>query len=89
MKETWKEAPLLRKIVTVISILASLSVIVLAVLQMLDVWDQAINLFMPLMGVTMLCQGYMQWNNSRKVAYFSIGTAIFIFICSIIVFFVK
>ena len=89
MKASWKDAPLLQKVVTIISILASLSVVVLAVLQIFDVWDQAINVFMPLMGVTMLCQSYMQWNNSRKVAYFSIGTAAFIFICAIIVFFVK
>ena len=89
MKTNWKNAPLLQKVVTIISILASLSVVVLAVLQMFNVWDQAINVFMPLMGVTMLCQSYMQWNNSRKVAYFSIGTAVFIFICAIIVFFVK
>ena len=89
MKTNWKNAPLLQKVVTIISVLASLSVVVLAVLQMFNVWDQAINVFMPLMGVTMLCQSYMQWNNSRKVAYFSIGTAVFIFICAIIVFFVK
>ena len=88
-KTNWKNAPLLQKVVTIISILASLSVVVLAVLQIFNVWDQAINVFMPLMGVTMLCQSYMQWNNSRKVAYFSIGTAAFIFICAIIVFFVK
>ena len=88
-KTNWKNAPLLQKVVTIISILASLSVVVLAVLQIFNVWDQAINVFMPLMGITMLCQSYMQWNNSRKVAYFSIGTAAFIFICAIIVFFVK
>ena len=88
-KIKWKDAPLLHKVVTIISILASLSVVVLAVLQMFDVWDQAINVFMPLMGVTMLGQSYMQWNNSRKVAYFSIGTAVFIFICSVVVFFFK
>ena len=88
-KTNWKDTSLLYKVVTIIAVLASLSVVVLAVLQMFDVWDQAINVFMPLMGVTMLCQSYMQWNNSRKVAYFSIVTAVFIFICSIIVFFVK
>ena len=87
MKTNWKNAPLLQKVVTIISILASLSVVVLAVLQIFDIWDQAINIIMPLMGVTMLCQSYMQWNTSRKVAYFSIGTAAFIFICAIIVFF--
>ena len=77
-KTKWKDTPLLHKVVTIISVLASLSVVVLAVLQMFDIWDQAINVFMPLMGITMLCQAYMQWNNSRKVAYFSIGTAAFI-----------
>ena len=89
MKEKWKDAPLLHKIVTIISIFASLSVVVLAILQMFDIWQQAVNICIPLMGVTMLCQAYVQWNNSRKVAYFSIGTAAFIFICAIVVFFVK
>ena len=89
MKVKWKDAPLLHKLVTIISIVTSLSVVALAVLQMFDIWNQAINVFMPLMGVTMLCQAYMQWNTSRKVAYFSIGTAAFIFVCAIVVFFVK
>ena len=89
MKIKWKEAPLSHKIITVGSVIVSLAVVVLAILQIFDIWDQAINIFMPLMGVEMLFQAYTQWNNSRKVAYFSIGTAAFIFICAIIVFFVK
>lgn len=89
MKSNRKDVPLIHKIVTVISVLASLSVVVLAVLQILDVWNAAINVCIPLMGVTMLCQAYIQWNNSRKVAYFSIGTAVFIFACAIVIFFVK
>jgi len=89
MKSNRKDVPLIHKIVTVISVLASLSVVVLAVLQILDVWSAAINVCIPLMGVTMLCQAYIQWNNSRKVAYFSIGTAVFIFACAIVIFFVK
>ena len=89
MKTNRKDTSLLHKVVTVISVLASLSVVVLAVLQIFDVWDQAINIFMPLMGVTLICQSYIQWNGSRKVAYFSIGTAVFIFICSIVIFFLK
>lgn len=86
MITNWKGAPVLLKVVAVISILISLSVVVLAILQIFDIWDQAINIYMPLMGVMMLCQAYIQWNNTRKVAYFSIGTAVFIFICAIIVF---
>ena len=44
MKASWKDAPLLHKVVTIISVLASLSVVVLAVLQIFDVWEQAINI---------------------------------------------
>ena len=89
MKTSWKDTPLLHKVLTIISVLASMSIVVLAILQIFNVWDRAINVFMPLMGVTMLCQSYMQWNNSRKVAYYSLGTAAFIFICSIVVLLVR
>ena len=89
MKSKWKDVPMSQKIVTILSILISLSVVVLAVLQMFDIWNQAINICVPLMGITMLCQAYIQWNANRKVAYFSIGTAVFVFICAIGVFFVK
>ena len=33
------------------------------------------------------CQTYMQWNTSRKTAYFSLGCAVFA--CAIAVFFIK
>ena len=70
MKNTWKGSSLLHKAVTVISILASLGVIAASVLQIFDVWEQAVNVCVPLMGVVMLCQAYTQWNTRRKVAYF-------------------
>ena len=89
MKSKWKEAPLLHRIVTIVSILTNLSVVVLAVLQIFDIWNQAINICVPLMGITMLCQAYIQWHTSRKVAYFSFGVAVFIFICTVVVFWVK
>lgn len=89
MKTKWKDIPLMHKIVTMISVAVSLAVVVLAVLQIFDIWEQAVNICVPLMGVSMLCQAYIQWNTSRKTAYFSIGTAVFIFICAVIVFFIK
>ena len=55
MKHTWKEASLTHKIVTVFSVIVSISVVVLAILQMFEVWDKAINLCCPLLGVEMLC----------------------------------
>ena len=89
MKTKWKDAPLIRKIVTVVSIIVALAVIVLAILQMFDIWTQAINLCVPIMGVNLLCQTYIQWNTSRKTAYFSLGCAVFVFACAIAVFFLK
>ena len=89
MKTKWKDAPLTHKIVSVVSIIVAVSVVVLAVLQIFDLWTQAINLCVPLMGVNLLCQTYIQWNPSRKSAYFSLGCAVFVFACAIAVFFIK
>lgn len=89
MKRKWKDIPILDKIVAIISLVSSSSVLVLGILQIFNVWDKAINVAVPLMGVTMLCQAYMCWNKSRKLAYFSIGAAAFIFLCAIGVFFLN
>jgi len=88
MKTKWKNTPVTHKIVTVFSIIVSLAVITLAILQMLDIWTRAIDLCIPLMGVNLLCQTYTQWNTSRKNAYFSLACAAFVFVCSFVVFFI-
>lgn len=88
-KTKWKDTPPLHKVITVFSVIVSLAVVTLAVLQIFDIWTQAINLCIPLMGVNLLCQTYMQWNTSRKTAYFSLGCAVFVFACAIAVFFIK
>lgn len=87
--DIWKDTPMLHKVITVFSVIVSLAVVTLAVLQILDIWTQAINLCIPLMGVNLLCQTYMQWNTSSKTAYFSLGCAVFVFACAIAVFFIK
>lgn len=89
MKTKWKDTPLSHKIITVFSVIVSLAVVTLAILQICDIWTQTINLCIPLMGVNLLCQTYTQWNTSRKTAYFSLGCAIFVFACAIAVFFIK
>ena len=89
MKTKWKDTPLAQKIVTVLSIIVAISVIVMAILQIFDIWTQAINLCVPLMGVNLLCQTYMQWNTSRKSAYTTLCCAAIVFVCAIAVFFIK
>lgn len=89
MERKFKDIPILDKIVMIISLVASSSVLVLGILQIFNVWDTAINVVVPLMGVTMLCQAYTLWNKSRKTAYFSLGAAAFILLCAIGVFFLN
>ena len=89
MKTKWKDTPLSHKIITVFSVIVSLAVLTLAILQIFEIWTQAINLCVPLMGVNLLCQTYIQWNTSRKTAYFSLGCAAFVFACAIAMFFIK
>ena len=89
MKTKWKDTPLSHKIINVFSVIVSLAVVTLAILQIFDIWTQAINLCVQLMGVNLLCQTYIQWNTSRKTAYFSLGCAAFVFACAIAVFFIK
>ena len=89
MKTKWKDTPLSHKIITVFSVIVSLAVVTLAILQSFEIWTQAINLCVPLMGVNLLCQTYIQWNTNRKTAYFSLGCAVFVFACAIAVFFIK
>ena len=89
MKTKWKDTSTLHKVITVFSVIVSLAVVTLAVLQIFDIWTQAINLCIPLMGVNLLCQTYIQWKTSRKTAYFSLGCAVFVFACATAVFFIQ
>ena len=84
-----KRSSLAHTIITVLSILISIAVIVFAGIQISGIWDGAINVLVPLLGLNLLCQAYTQWEKQRKVAYFSIATAIVILICSIVVFVIK
>ena len=87
MKQTWTSLSSRHKVVTVISVVISALAALFAILQLLNVWDAAIDICIPLLGVVDLCQAYLQWDTNRKIAYLDIGIAAFIFICSGVVFF--
>ena len=84
-----KKTSLMHTLVTIASIIISLSIVALAALQISGKYKNATDILVPLLGLNLLCQAYTQWKRNRKIAYFSIGTAILIFICSIVVFFIK
>ena len=77
------------KIIAVICVIASLGVIALAALQIFDVWEGAGKLYIPLVGVTLICNAYLLWNKDRKVAYFELVCAAVIFVISIVLLFIK
>jgi hypothetical protein len=83
----WKQKSLTSKIFTVIGLIISITIVILALLQIFNVWDKAINIFEPLLGLLMLIQAIENWNTNRSVAYFSLFAAIFVLIMSILILF--
>ena len=87
MKRKWKELPPADKFMLIVRIVASILVVVFAALQLLGVWDKAINLAAPLMGIVLLIQSVQEWKKQRGVAIFGLCAALFIFGCAILVWF--
>jgi len=70
-----------------VRIVTSILVVILASLQLLGVWDKAINIAAPLMGIVLLIQSVQAWKKQRGVAIFGLCAALFIFGCAIVVWF--
>lgn len=87
MKRKWNELSPSDKFMITVRIVTSILVVALAALQLLGIWDKAINLAAPLMGVFLLIQSVQEWKKQRGVAIFGLCAALFIFGCSIVVWF--
>ena len=70
MIQKWKEATTANKVVLILQVVVSISIMVLALLQLLDI-SNTINIFIPLLGVNTLLQAIQEWSKNR-------GTAIFV-----------
>ena len=88
LKENWKQKLWYERIIFIAGLLSSFAVVVLSVLQICDVWNDAAYAYMPLMSITMLSQAYENRNRSKGVAVFSLGTAIFSLVSWVLVAFV-
>ena len=84
-----KNKPFIRNLIAVLGITVSIAVIVLSVLQIFGVWQDALYLIIPLLVLNQLGLAYGQWEHNRKIAWFSICASAVIFICYIVVLFVK
>ena len=87
MKRKWKELSPADKLMLTVRIVASILVVAFAALQLFGVWEKAINLAAPLMGVVLLIQSIQEWKKQRGVAIFGLYAALFIFGCAIVVWF--
>ena len=83
----WNERPRADKFMLVVRVVASFLVVVFAALQLLGVWEKAINLAAPLMGIVLLIQSAQEWKQQRGVAFFGLCAALFVFGCAIVVWF--
>lgn len=87
MKRKWRDLSQVDKFMLSVRIATSILVVVFAALQLLGVWDKAINLAAPLMGTVLLIQSVQEWKKQRGVAIFGLCAALFIFGCAIVVWF--
>ena len=72
-------------IINVLIIALSVAVIVLAALQLLDIWENSINAYEPLIGVVLLLQAKLFWRKNRKIAVVQLCAAGFVFICAFVI----
>ena len=61
-------------------------VIILGIIQLCGIWENAIDVCIPLMGTELVLQAISNWNKSRPLAIFNLCAAIFVFGCCIAVF---
>lgn len=74
------------KVLIITKIACSVIVIILSFMQMVGIWDNAIYVFEPLLGIVMLIQAIEHWRKNRKLAVFSLCGALFVFVCAIVIF---
>ena len=79
----WKEKSTFEKVLSVIGIIISMTIVILATLGFIGVWENAIDVVEPLIGVMMLIQTLQYRKYDKKIAIFSGAVAIFILAISI------
>ncbi|WP_322545875.1 MULTISPECIES: DUF3953 domain-containing protein [Clostridium] len=89
IRNIWNQKQTNEKVLSVLGIICSISIIILACMQILVIWKTAINVFEPLLGVLILIQAIQNWKKNKVVAIFSLCAAIFIFLVAIFIFVIR
>ena len=88
MTEAFLNATKLEKCAFIVGLISSIIVIICGFLQILGIWNMAIDVCEVFMGIEMISQAILQWKKNRGVAIFSLCVAIFIFAVAIFIIFV-
>ena len=83
----WNERTQTDKSMLIVRVVVSFLVVVFTALQLFGVWDKAINLAAPLMGIVLLIQSAQEWKQHRGAEIFGLCATLFIFGCAIVVWF--
>ena len=86
LNNSWGELKTFEKIIYIIDFICLISIIILNCLQLTRVWEQAINIIIPLLGFNMVLGAIFNWNKYRIWAIVSLCGAIFILSMSVLLF---
>lgn len=79
----WKEKSMSEKVVSILRIIDSACVILLALLHLLNVCS-TIDVVISLVGINLLLQSIQEWPKDRFTAIFSLCAALFVFAITIL-----
>ena len=68
MKTKWNEKSTADKILLVLRIIVSIAVLIGAALQLLGVWDRALNIAVPLLSALILIQSIQEQKENKKAS---------------------
>ena len=88
-RNIWNQKQTDEKVLSIIGIICSMSILILACMQILGIWKNTLNVFEPLLGVLMLIQAIQNWKKNKVVAIFSLCASILILLFSILIFVIK
>ena len=93
MKTKWNEKSTMDKVLLVLRIIVSAAVIVCAALKLLDIWNNALTVAIPLLSVVILIQSVQEHREHKKtsaiIGYICVGLMIAMCIGSMISYYVQ
>ena len=80
----WSKYTKNEKILSLIQIFIAITVIVLAVLMLLNIFNKSMNVFIPLLGILPILSYFQFRKKNKKISYFQLGVGVFIFLCFVV-----